>query len=256
MILIASDVESLKSALGCWEWFEYIATAIVWIGCAGEYVAEFTSLAKSEESKKKLARLSLIVLIVGIAGELLGTVRTSQLSGQLIVNIEHDVETAKTEMAKQQERAALAERATLDLQKSVAWRTVNEEQAVIIVKQLAGKNVRGDFVAWNWDDPEQMQYFMHINNVCLRINIVCVLHRMKNPYPSPVPLPGLFSFAYEDADQTFINALKAAGLVTGRVGTYVGSTVFPDSIREGIIIGPKPNPLNPEVWPETPSPNP
>ena len=88
MILTDSEVESLKGALNYWEWLGYISTAIVFLGCVGEFVAEFTSLPKTDESRHRLARLSLIVLIFGIAGELLGTVRTSQLSGQIIANIE------------------------------------------------------------------------------------------------------------------------------------------------------------------------
>jgi len=88
MTLTDSELLSLKSALGCWEWFEYISTAIVWIGCAGEFIAEFTSLPRTKEIERKLSRLSLIVLLVGIAGELLGTIRTSQLSGQIIANTE------------------------------------------------------------------------------------------------------------------------------------------------------------------------
>jgi hypothetical protein len=74
MILTDSEVGALKAALNCWEWFGYVSTAIVFIGCVGEFIAEFTPLPKAEESKHKLARLSLIVLIFGIAGELLSTV--------------------------------------------------------------------------------------------------------------------------------------------------------------------------------------
>jgi len=75
MILTDSEVGSLKASLSCWEWFGYISTAIVFLGCVGEFVASFTSLPKSEEAEKKLARLSLIILILGIAGELLAQVR-------------------------------------------------------------------------------------------------------------------------------------------------------------------------------------
>jgi|SRR5271165_16571 len=150
MILTDSEVASLKSALGCWEWLEYVSTAIVFLGCVGEFVAEFTSLPKSEKTEKKLARLSLIILIFGIAGELLGTVRTSQLSGQLIANIderaanenklvaglEQDVAKANTEMAKQQARAAEAERSLLALQEKIQPRHLSPEQRTAIKNAL------------------------------------------------------------------------------------------------------------------------
>lgn len=88
MILPDAEVAALKSALRCWEWFGYISTAVVGLGCIGEFIAEFTSVSKCEQCKHKIAKLSLIILIVGIAGELLSAARTSQLSGQIIANIE------------------------------------------------------------------------------------------------------------------------------------------------------------------------
>lgn len=100
MTLTASEVASLKSALGCWEWVEYISTGVVFLGCIGELVEEFTPCVKSKENKHKLALLSLILVIAGIAGELLGTVRTSQISGTIIANIELQAGDAKTSADK------------------------------------------------------------------------------------------------------------------------------------------------------------
>jgi hypothetical protein len=112
MILADSEVSSLKSALRCWEWFGYISTAIVGLGCIGEFTAEFTSLPQDDRSKHKLARLSLMILILGIAGELLSAVRTSQLSGQLIANIEE--RTTEANRVLEQER-----RTRIELEKSL-----------------------------------------------------------------------------------------------------------------------------------------
>jgi hypothetical protein len=156
------------------------------------------------------------------------------------------------DLAKQQERTALAEQATLELQKTVAWRTVSEKQAAIIERYLAGKKIQAHIVVMNLDDPEQAAYFFSINNICLKLNITCWQSRVREPSPFAFPMPGVFSFAYEDADRTFIDALKAAGLVTGRVGTLVGSMAFPEGVRAGIIIGPKPNPLHPDPYPDDP----
>ncbi len=95
MTLTASEVASLKSALGCWEWAEYISTGVVFSGCVGEFFAEFTRFPTEEKKKRKMARLSLILVIAGIAGELLATVRASQLSGLVIANVEAQAGDAK-----------------------------------------------------------------------------------------------------------------------------------------------------------------
>ena len=115
MILPDSEVVSLKSALRCWEWFGYISTAVVGLGCIGEFVAEFTSFPKSKSPKHKLARLSLIVLIFGIAGELLSAVRTSNLTGQLIANIEERAANAEYKGGEANDRASQNEREATQL---------------------------------------------------------------------------------------------------------------------------------------------
>jgi hypothetical protein len=151
MILTDSEVGSLKVALTRWEWFGYMSTAIVFIGCVGEFVAEFTSLPKSKELENKLARLSLIVLILGIARELLGAVRTSQLSGRLIANIEERAGKAVQRAGEADERASLDEKeaaqlrelaekehlARIKLEKYAAWRTILDKQEALIVDRIA-----------------------------------------------------------------------------------------------------------------------
>jgi|SRR6516225_10484305 hypothetical protein len=132
--------------------------------------------------------------------------------------------------------------------KDLQWRRVDDSQEAILSQKLAGTHAEGHFLVSNWQDPEQGQYYMSIAGVCIKLQIVCYLHILKGPYPDLFPLPGMLSFAFEDADHTFINAFTAAGLITGRVGTLFGTEVFPEGIRAGIIIGPKPSPLGPEAW--------
>ncbi len=117
MILTESEIGSLKAALNCWEWVGYISTAIVFLGCVGEFIAEFTSLPKSKEAESKWARLSLIVLILGIAGELLGAVRASQLTGQIIANIEERSSHADQKAGEANERASANEKEAAQLRK-------------------------------------------------------------------------------------------------------------------------------------------
>jgi hypothetical protein len=151
--------------------------------------------------------------------------------------------TAQLELALEK-----AKQETLLLQKDVAWRRVDEKQETILAQKLTDQKVEGHFIVLNWNDPEQSQYYTSIAGTCGKMNIVCKLYPSKASYPALFPPPGLLSFAFDDAEQTFTNAFKAAGLVTGRVGTSVGAMMFPEGIKEGIIIGPKPSPLGPEAW--------
>jgi hypothetical protein len=139
MIPTDSALASLKGALNRWELFEYASTAVLGLGCIGEFLAEFTVVPRDETGKHKLARLSLIVLILGIAGELLGTVRTNQLSGQLIASIEERAGNAEQRAGEANERASANEKeaarlrlqveqekiARLQLEKYAAWRHLN-----------------------------------------------------------------------------------------------------------------------------------
>jgi len=128
MILTDSEVESLKAALSRWEWFGDASTAIVFLGCVGEYVAEFTLFPKSEGAVKKLARLSLIMLILGIAGELLGTFRTSQISGQIIADAEQEAGVAKEEAARLKKVAEDERLARVQIEEAIAPRRLTPEQ--------------------------------------------------------------------------------------------------------------------------------
>jgi hypothetical protein len=114
MTLTASDVASLKSVLGCWELAEYVATGVVFLGCVGEFFAEFTRFPASEGRKHKLRRLSLILVIAGIAGELCATVRTSELSGQIIAYVEENASDAKKSADGAADAAKRAERSATD----------------------------------------------------------------------------------------------------------------------------------------------
>jgi hypothetical protein len=90
-------IASWVSSLDLWEYFEYSATAIVFVAAAGECCAEFTKWPQRRGIKERLAKLSTLVLVIALAGELLGVVRTSQLSGQLIASLEKQASEAAKE---------------------------------------------------------------------------------------------------------------------------------------------------------------
>ncbi len=166
MTLTDSEVASLKSALRCWEWFGYVSTAIVGLGCMGEFIAEFTFFIKSEGGRHKLAKLSLIVLIFGIAGELLSAVRTSDSSGQLIASIEERASLANERAGKLEsgnlvlrgdlERATAATRSKqLELEKAQQKTARVQKEAAEV--QLALNRQIGSRVFGRMADPKKFE---------------------------------------------------------------------------------------------------
>ncbi|MGO9258633.1 MAG: hypothetical protein ACLQU1_20280 [Bryobacteraceae bacterium] len=79
---------SLDSSLNRWEWTEYIAEFFVVLGCAGEYIADFTSI-RSEKWRRNFSKRSLVVLIAALAIELGALFQTNRLSGKEITLLDN-----------------------------------------------------------------------------------------------------------------------------------------------------------------------
>src|ERR1700691_2126065 len=96
MNFTVSDVSSLSTALSRWEVAEYISCGLVAIGCTGEYVAEFTNwlTVGIEESKKRLAKRSTLLLIFALALELMCLVNTNVISGRIIASLQQQTAEA------------------------------------------------------------------------------------------------------------------------------------------------------------------
>jgi len=86
MTFAPSDIDAVSKALSRWELGEYIASALVTVGCIGEYAADFTDWLTGgvKERKEYLAKCSTLLLIVALSLEILCVVRTNQLSGNVI----------------------------------------------------------------------------------------------------------------------------------------------------------------------------
>jgi hypothetical protein len=76
------------SKLWLWESCEIIGAIIVTIGVIGEYVATFTRIPKGRIAKKKWEKHSTLILIFGLAIELIGLVSTISLSSIEIADLE------------------------------------------------------------------------------------------------------------------------------------------------------------------------
>jgi hypothetical protein len=134
---------SWLSSLDFWEYFEYSATAIVFLAAAGEYCAEFARWPEERGRKERLAKVSTLVLVIALAGELLGVVRTSQLSGQMIASLGGQsaqagakAEEAKVVSGKLTKENLLLQADVLRLQAAVATRHLDGEQRKRIALKL------------------------------------------------------------------------------------------------------------------------
>jgi hypothetical protein len=78
------DIASLTSSDAWWGNVLLISTLIVLIGIIGEGVAELTKLLDGCPSLKKFVEVSsVLILVIGIAGELWGEARTSSIGDQI-----------------------------------------------------------------------------------------------------------------------------------------------------------------------------
>jgi len=142
MSLTASEVAALKSSLDCWTCVEYVSTGVVLLGVIGEYVAEFTKFAEQKRLTRPLGKLSTLVLIVGLAGELIGLIRTYELSGQVIASLT--------------EQAARANQRTAEIEERLADRTLNLAEAARV---SLGKFPRQRFEILTYADDREARKF-------------------------------------------------------------------------------------------------
>ena len=88
-----------ETMLARWEYAEYVAVLFVILGVVGEYVADFTNwlTGGDEARKRRLGKISTLVLIAALAVELVCLVKTNSTSGQIIASLTKDVEDERLE---------------------------------------------------------------------------------------------------------------------------------------------------------------
>ena len=88
----------LIGSLVSWEFVEYFGTVTVICACWGEYVADFGKrVSKCESAKDRIAKLSTIILIIGLAIELVGVLGVA-IEG---ANAIESLKTARIQLEKQ-----------------------------------------------------------------------------------------------------------------------------------------------------------
>lgn len=163
-----TDISLLQSALTWWEYLDYAATFVVFIGVLGELLAEFTNVFKTKNTKsreKKATLIFTVVLLVGLAGELAALIRTSRLTGQITAILRNDIvaayksaNEATVKASAANERAAKADLARVQLQERMAWRRLSKEQQTAFCTAIPPEQTASFYVLSSPQDPEAWQY--------------------------------------------------------------------------------------------------
>ena len=134
----------LATPLNRWELAEDIGAAIVILGVFGEFLAEFHIFQRAEDEKKRrtVTKWSTLILLGGLALELLGLVRTSQLY--------------RLEVAQANENAALANQRAADLENKLhsRWRNVILGDGKEMANKLKGKPVSRFEIVYSPEDED------------------------------------------------------------------------------------------------------
>lgn len=106
-----SEIAGLESLAELWERVDYIGLFLVFVGVIVESLVEFTSLIKSSFWKPRIGKISALVLIVGLALELMASSRLSVINRQVVGKLsaqatEANKRAAHAEKATEEERAA------------------------------------------------------------------------------------------------------------------------------------------------------
>lgn len=155
-----TDILNIKLDLDYWERAENIAVGFVIIGVIGEYIADFTKFARTEEKQKKLAKISTLLLILSLAAELICLVKSNHLSGQIIAELGKDTAEAQK----------IAEREKLDrvkFENQMIARRLTEIQQVALFKLL---QVRPEaiVIVTSFQDSEAADYAEDFESVFRR----------------------------------------------------------------------------------------
>jgi hypothetical protein len=187
--------------LSIWEFVEISGAIIVTVGVVGEYISNFTKLVKGKSRKARLEKFSTLVLIFGLAIELVGLVKTSHIFNLEVARANLEAKQAGTNAAASYEKAAVAEREAgqanaraakfdadrilvekeaeeirstnlvlqtrlLGLETKTSPRTLTAEQKRIILKLLFLRKEKGDVdVLSDGSDPEAGAFKQQIEDV-------------------------------------------------------------------------------------------
>lgn len=132
--------------LRCWDWVGYISTGLVFVGVVGESLIELTKWVKSPELTKQIGAASALILILGLAGELISTVKISAVTGEITAIL--NKEAADAQLSAEHEKLA-----RIKLESSLGRRTISEKQREIIEGKLSRfKGIAVDLFIFDGDE--------------------------------------------------------------------------------------------------------
>ncbi len=100
---MTTDIASLTAATSFWEYWGYVALAAVLIGVIGESIEEFTDWPKRIGCEQSITRLSALILIAGLAGEVITQPNTNAASATLVAVL--NKETGQLALDLEKERS-------------------------------------------------------------------------------------------------------------------------------------------------------
>ena len=91
------DVAALMSESSFWETAGYCAAGIVTLGVAGEAVTELTKWIRSDALKRFVERVSVLMLLLGLAGEILAQVQANNKNSLIVGLLQRQTEQLRAD---------------------------------------------------------------------------------------------------------------------------------------------------------------
>lgn len=199
MIALSASIADTISAARFWEAVEYGAMVGVTIGVAGEYVADFTSVAKSKFWRRRIGKWSTLLLIFALAIELVAVVRTNIISNHAVADLGNQAEQAaklagdlgvtvdnlgnfvKTKQAE----------AKKILDHLNAKRVLTPAQAHAIVADLAKYPIEQSQIMPVWSAPEVTTFASQLDDILTKTFVAMGKKPRANGVPYEMALPAL-----------------------------------------------------------------
>jgi hypothetical protein len=230
--------------LDAWGVGELVCIGLVFVGVVGEALPEF-HLPKKDRPQLVVRRISLLILILGLAGEFLTTMKTSQITGQLIAAVNNEAASATQQTAQltqhnlQLQSELEDERsARLKVEMRLAPRTLNLQQSGDITRallQFKGQQVRvvsgpGDFEAGFF----AQQLADAIQKAGLKVD-----SEIGNTVMSGPPKKGIWVY-FDNSELPLVKTLAKVMVVSKASSENINGVPSPGSQSVMIFIGQKP----------------
>jgi hypothetical protein len=100
-----TDIATLEAAAEFWENWGYVTLAAVLLGVVGESIVEFIpGLIKSGSIRSKFGKASALLLVAGLAGELITQPRTNAANATLVALINKQTAQLQTDLEKERKK--------------------------------------------------------------------------------------------------------------------------------------------------------